>query len=67
MRRRGAISAFVCSAVLAVCGAADAAPCRTSGPYAQWLAEFEREAMAQSISQQTRAVTDWAGAAASPG
>jgi lytic murein transglycosylase len=43
---------MVCLAVFAVCGAADAAPCRIGGPYAQWLAEFEREAMAQGISQQ---------------
>ena len=30
-----------------------AAPCRTSGPFPQWLAGLEREAMAQGISQQT--------------
>src|SRR5215467_8085374 len=27
-------------------------PCRTSGAYDKWLAEFEREAIAQGISQQ---------------
>ena len=31
--------------------AAEAAPCRTSGSYDAWLAAFEREAMAQGISQ----------------
>ncbi len=30
-----------------------AAPCRTSGPFNQWLAELEREAVAQGISQST--------------
>ena len=53
MRRRCAIAATVGLAVLGVCGAAAAAPCRTGGPYPQWLAEFEREAVAQGISQQT--------------
>jgi membrane-bound lytic murein transglycosylase B len=33
--------------------AAQAAPCRTSGTYEAWLAAFEREAMAQGISQRT--------------
>jgi len=53
MWRRGtitAVGAIVCLA--AVCAAAAAAPCRTSSPYDKWLAEFEREAMAQGISQQ---------------
>ena len=53
MRRRCAIAAIVCLAALGVCRAAAAAPCRTGGPYAQWLTQFEREAMAQGISQQT--------------
>ena len=30
-----------------------AVPCRTSGPYASWLAGLEREALAQGISQRT--------------
>jgi lytic murein transglycosylase len=35
-------------------GAAQAAVlCRTSGPYEKWLADFEREAMAQGVSQRT--------------
>jgi lytic murein transglycosylase len=35
-------------------GAAPATvPCRTSGPYDKWLADFEREAMAQGVSQRT--------------
>jgi lytic murein transglycosylase len=54
MRRRGAISAIIglvlCAAGSAV--AAAAAPCRTGGPYDKWLAEFEREALADGISQQ---------------
>ena len=33
--------------------AAQAAPCRTSGPYDKWLADFEREAVAQGVSQRT--------------
>ena len=32
---------------------AQAAPCRTSGTYDAWLAGFEREAMAQGVSQRT--------------
>jgi lytic murein transglycosylase len=31
---------------------AEAAPCRTAGPYEKWLADFEREAMAQGVSQR---------------
>jgi membrane-bound lytic murein transglycosylase B len=53
MRRRKAIATFVCLAAVVLAGAARAAPCRTSGPYDKWLADFEREAMAQGISQQT--------------
>jgi lytic murein transglycosylase len=34
-------------------GAAQAAPCRTGGPYDKWLADFEREAVAQGVSQRT--------------
>jgi lytic murein transglycosylase len=34
-------------------GAASAAPCHTTGPYNAWLAAFEREALAQKISQHT--------------
>jgi lytic murein transglycosylase len=34
-------------------GAADAAPCRTTGSYDAWLAAFEREAMAQGVSQRS--------------
>jgi lytic murein transglycosylase len=56
MRRRKAIAAFVCLAAVVLAGAARAAPCRTGGPYDKWLADFEREAMAQGISRQTIAV-----------
>jgi lytic murein transglycosylase len=55
MRQRGAISAIVGLAALWTVGSAAApaaAPCRTGGPYDKWLAEFEREALAQGISQQ---------------
>ena len=54
MRRRGAVGAIVCLAAISLAGSAAAtvAPCRTSGPYDKWLAEFEREAIAQGISQQ---------------
>jgi lytic murein transglycosylase len=37
--------------LLAAATAAHAAPCRTSGTYDAWLTAFEREAMAQGISQ----------------
>jgi lytic murein transglycosylase len=30
-----------------------AAPCRTGGPYPAWLAAFEKEALAQGVSQRT--------------
>jgi lytic murein transglycosylase len=53
MRRRKAIAAFVCLAVVVLAGAARAAPCRSGVPYDKWLADFEREAAAQGISQQT--------------
>jgi len=53
MRRRKAIGAFFCLAAVVFGGTAYAAPCRSGGPYDKWLADFEREAMAQGISQQT--------------
>ena len=53
MRRRGTIGAIVCLAAAWLGGAAAAAPCRTSGPYDKWLAEFEREALAKGVSQQS--------------
>ena len=52
MRRRGTIGAIVCWVAAGLAGGAAAAPCRTSGAYDKWLAEFEREAIAQGISQQ---------------
>ena len=39
-------------AVALSAGAAQAAACRSSGPYEPWLADLKREAMAQGISQQ---------------
>jgi lytic murein transglycosylase len=57
MRRRQAIAAFLCLAAVVLAGAARAAPCRRGGAYDKWLADFEREAMAQGISQQTIATT----------
>jgi len=39
--------------VLSAHSALAAAPCRTGGPYEKWLADFEREAMAQGVSQRT--------------
>jgi lytic murein transglycosylase len=48
------IRAVVALMALFAAGAAQAAaPCRSSGPFSQWLAGLEREAMAQGISQQT--------------
>jgi lytic murein transglycosylase len=37
---------------LLIAGAAQAAPCRTGGPYDQWLAGLEHEAVAQGVSRQ---------------
>jgi lytic murein transglycosylase len=53
VRHRGLVVAtfFFVSALLG--SAAQAAPCRTSGSYDAWLAAFEREAVAQGISQAT--------------
>jgi lytic murein transglycosylase len=53
MRQRKAIGALFCLAAIFFGGTAQAAPCRSGGPYDKWLADFEREAMAQGISQQT--------------
>jgi lytic murein transglycosylase len=48
------IRAAVLFAVLLAAGAPNAAAlCRTSGPFNQWLADLEREAIAQGISQST--------------
>jgi hypothetical protein len=52
MRRRGAIGAIVRWVAACLAGGAAAAPCRSSGACDKWLAEFEREAIAQGISQQ---------------
>jgi membrane-bound lytic murein transglycosylase B len=57
MRRRSTLAIVVCLAALCTAQPGTAAPCRTSGPYDKWLAEFEREALAQGISQQTIAAT----------
>jgi len=53
MRRCKAIGAVVCLATVVLAGGVRAAPCRTGGPYDKWLADFEREATAQGVSQQT--------------
>ena len=50
MRQMIAAIALVAVAILA--NAAHAAPCRTSGPYDKWLADLEREAIAQGVSQR---------------
>ncbi|HXQ82873.1 MAG TPA: lytic murein transglycosylase [Xanthobacteraceae bacterium] len=46
-------SIIVLLASLAATSTAIAAPCRTGAPYGAWLADFEREAMAQGVSQRT--------------
>jgi lytic murein transglycosylase len=51
MRELIAAAALLAAALLG--GSAHAAPCRTGGPYNQWLADFEREAMTQGVSQRT--------------
>ena len=53
MHRHQIISVALLLATLVASSAAHAAPCRTSGPYEAWLAAFEREAMAQGVSQRT--------------
>src|SRR5579863_10415327 len=53
MRRRALVGAALpLLAALVGGGAQAAAPCRTSGPFNAWLADLEREALAQDISQQ---------------
>ena len=51
--RRCIGAAMLLSSLLAATAAQAAAPCRTSGTYDAWLAAFEREAMAQGVSQAT--------------
>jgi membrane-bound lytic murein transglycosylase B len=53
MRRRQAIGANLLLLALCCGGGANAAPCRSGGPYDKWLSDFEREAAAQGVSQQT--------------
>jgi lytic murein transglycosylase len=48
----GRLAAALLLAGVLLSNAAQAVPCRTGGPYAAWLADFEREAMAQGISQR---------------
>jgi lytic murein transglycosylase len=45
--------AFLITGALASGAASAAAPCRTSSTYESWLAGFERDALAQGISQAT--------------
>ena len=53
MRKREIIGAIVLLASALLGSAAQAAPCRIDGPYGKWLADVEREAMAQGVSQRT--------------
>jgi len=53
MNRRGIALTIPLFASLVATTAAQAAPCRSGGPYDKWLADFEREAMAQGVSQAT--------------
>src|SRR5262249_5291242 len=57
MRRHKAIGASLLFVALCCGVMANAAPCRSGGPYDKWLADFEREAVAQGISQQAIAAT----------
>jgi lytic murein transglycosylase len=53
MRRRLPLSMLLLAGLLAISTPARAdVPCRTSGSYESWLAGFEREAVAQGISQR---------------
>jgi lytic murein transglycosylase len=47
------LGAAILLAATLIGSAAQSAPCRTSGPYEQWLAGFEQEAIAQGVSQRT--------------
>jgi lytic murein transglycosylase len=47
------IAVLFAAFLIASAAHAQTAPCRTSGPFPQWLAGLEREAMAQGISQRT--------------
>ena len=49
---RAMIRTALLLAVALFTGVAQAAPCRSGGPYEPWLADLEREAMAQGISRQ---------------
>jgi lytic murein transglycosylase len=53
VRHRGLVVATFLFVSALLGSAAQAAPCRTSGSYDAWLAAFEREAVAQGISQAT--------------
>src|SRR5208282_5703814 len=53
MGERGMAGAALLLASLLAASTAQAAPCRNTGSYDAWLAAFEREAMAQGISQAT--------------
>jgi lytic murein transglycosylase len=53
MRKHEIICAISVLVSALAASAAHAAPCRAGGPYEKWLADFEREAMAQGISQRT--------------
>jgi lytic murein transglycosylase len=50
-------AALLLAAALASGAASADAPCRTGGPYEAWLAAFEREAVANGVSQRTVAET----------
>ncbi len=52
MRRALAAGVMLLGSLLCCAAHADV-PCRTSGSYESWLAGFEREALAQGISQRT--------------
>jgi lytic murein transglycosylase len=51
--RKTAFAILLCLVVAGAAVSARAAPCRTGGPYDQWLAGVESEAMAQGVSQRT--------------
>ena len=55
MRYCGLAGTALLAATLSTAAAAQAqtAPCRTSGPFPQWLTGLEREAMAQGVSRAT--------------
>jgi lytic murein transglycosylase len=53
IRHRAIVVTALLFAAVGAAAPAYAAPCRSGGPYDKWLADLEREAVAQGVSQAT--------------